>query len=184
MYLLLFIIGVLTRNIWKLLLHGFEFQVYDLFIDINMINWEKILIGLGKNIFPAPCLPAFLGNRGKKHLLLRMSRPVNITTDLLICGLLKPGILKCRHSSALFSSLLRVLTKAACESCGGEQGSTPVSPAEVSGQSWGTHFLMEHMGSTISHKQCLSYKRNHACSPAREPVSYPRNHSICKLVFI
>lgn len=41
MYILLFIIGVLTRNIWKSFLHGFEFQAYDHFIDINMIKWEK-----------------------------------------------------------------------------------------------------------------------------------------------
>lgn len=127
MYIWLFIIGVLTRNIWKSLLYGFEFQVYALFIDINTIKWEKILTGLGKNIFPNPYLPAFPGNRVRKYLVLKMSRQVTIATDLLICGLLKPGILKCRHSSVLFSSLLRVFTKAARESCGREGGSTRMS---------------------------------------------------------
>lgn len=74
---------------WKSLLHAFEFQVYDLFIDINMIKWEKILIGLGKNIFPKSYpLATFLGNRVRKNLLLRMSRLVNIATDSLICDLL------------------------------------------------------------------------------------------------
>lgn len=104
MYIRLFIIGVLTRNIWKSLLYGFEFQVYALFIDINTIKWEKIFTGLGKNTFPNPYLPAFPGNRVRKYLVLKMSRQVNIATDLLICGLLKPGILKCRHSSVLFTA--------------------------------------------------------------------------------
>lgn len=52
------------------------------------------MIELGKNIFPNLCPPAFLGNKVKKHLLLKMKRLVNIATDLLICGLLKSGILK------------------------------------------------------------------------------------------
>lgn len=63
----------------------------------------KIFIGLGKAIFPNSSPPAFLGNvlnRVRKHLLFRMNRLVDIATDLLICGLVKPGTSWCTHSSA------------------------------------------------------------------------------------
>lgn len=156
MYILLFIIGVLTRNNWTSLLHGFKFQVYDLFIDINMISGKNI-DRTGEKHLSYPYPPAFLGNRARKHLLLRMSRLVNIVTDLLICGLLKPGILKCRHSSGPLSSLLRVFTKAACESCGGEEGSTPVSSWTKLGYTppYGAHGI-HNVTQTVS-PTCPSY---------------------------